>query len=226
LSTVLEKQFCLSGNDIEYMYSDETIWKGLMEGDKGMFLALYREYYHCLLFIGLKQFKDADLVKDAIQQQFLYLWEKRTSLQMAHNVRTYLITSFLRRLSDYSKKDKRAAGLRDEDIDQFINTAMTPEENMIAKDGQKYLNQFLMDRINSLPPREKELVILKFYQGLSYNEIVEETGLAHRTVYNKIHEALKALKLNMESENISYNIAISHVLTVILAALLILFKNW
>ena len=79
------------------MYSDETMWKGLMEGDKEMFLALYREYYHCLLFIGLKQLKDAGLVKDAIQQQFLYLWEKRAGLQMAHNVRSYLISSFLKR---------------------------------------------------------------------------------------------------------------------------------
>ena len=198
------------------MYSDEIMWKGLMESDKEMFLALYREYYHCLLFIGLKQFKDADLVKDAIQQQFLYLWEKRASLQMAHNVRSYLISSFLRRLNVYIKKNKRAMGLKEEDVSQFMNAAMTPEENMIAKDGQKYLNQLLMNRINSLPPREKELVILKFYQGLSYNKIVEKTGLTHRTVYNKIHDALKTLKSNMESEKVSYNIAISHVLTIVL----------
>jgi len=209
------------------MYSDEIMWKGLMESDKEMFLALYREYYHCLLFIGLKQFKDADLVKDAIQQQFLYLWEKRASLQMAHNVRSYLISSFLRRLNVYIKKNKKAEDLKDEKISQFMNAAMTPEERMMVKDGQKYLNQLLMDRINSLPPREKELIIFKFYQGLSYNEIVKKTGLTHRTVYNKIHEALKALKLNMERENVSYRIAISHVLTIILAVLLILFfKNW
>lgn len=208
------------------MYSDEIMWKGLMESDKEMFLALYREYYHCLLFIGLKQFKDAELVKDTIQQQFLYLWEKRAGLQIANNVRTYLITSFLRRLNASIKKDRISMGLKEEDVSQFVNTAMTPEENLIAKDEQKHLNQLLMNRINHLAPREKELIILKFYQGLSYNEIVEETGLTHRTVYNKIHEALKTLKSNMESEKVSYGIAIPRVLTMILAALFILFNNW
>lgn len=202
------------------MYSDEIMWKGIMEGDKEMFLLLYREYYHRLLFVGLKQFKDAQLVKDAIQQQFLYLWEKRASLQMANNVRAYLITSFLRRLSAYSKKSKKAVNLQAEDISQFVDVSATPEENIIIKEGQKHLHQFLMNRIDSLPPREKELIILKFYQGFSYNEIVEKTGLTHRTVYNKVHEALKALKLNMESEKVSYSTAISQVLALILAVML------
>ena len=76
------------------MYNDEEMWSGIMEGNKEMFLLLYRKYYHSLLFIGLKQYKDADLVKDAIQQQFLYLWEKRSGLQKAENVRAYLFISF------------------------------------------------------------------------------------------------------------------------------------
>jgi len=39
--------------------------------------------------------------------------------------------------------------------------------------------------------------VMKFYEGLSYEEIVERTGLSHRTVYNKIYEALKKLKLDI-----------------------------
>lgn len=206
------------------MYNDEAMWRGIMEGDKEMFLLLYRKYYHSLLFIGLKQYKNADLAKDAIQQQFLYLWEKRSNLQRAENVRAYLITSFLRRLSAESKKMKKNRELKTEDIGQFSDDPPTPEESMIAIDGQKHLNQFLMNQINSLPPRQKELVILKFYQGLSYHEIAEKTGLAHRTVYNKIHEALKALKLNMEREHVSYNNVISQVLTALFWGFLYLFS--
>ena len=57
------------------MNSDEELWKGLLSGDQELFLALYNKYYHTLLFIGLKEIKDAQLVKDAIQQLLLYLWE-------------------------------------------------------------------------------------------------------------------------------------------------------
>lgn len=205
------------------MYSDETMWKGIMEGDQEMFVALYREYYHRLLFIGLKQVKDADLVKDAIQQQFLYLWEKRAGLQMAHNIRSYLIISFLRKLNAYNEKNKKTSQLKVEDICQFMDGIITPEEKMIIKDEKNHMNQYLRNRINSLSPRAKELIILKFYQGLSYDQIVEKTGLTHRTVYNKIHQALKTLKLNIESENVSTSMAIPHTLTIVFAILLILF---
>lgn len=48
--------------------------------------------------------------------------------------------------------------------------------------------------INALPARQRELIMLKFYEGLSYEAITQKTGLTHRTVYNKIHEALYKIK--------------------------------
>jgi RNA polymerase sigma factor (sigma-70 family) len=60
-----------------------------------------------------------------------------------------------------------------------------------------------MSKINDLPNRQKELIALRFYEGLNYEEIVQRTGLSHRTVYNKIHEGIKKLKTDMESSQYS-----------------------
>ena len=90
------------------MDNDNNLWQGLKQGDKEMFLALYKKYYHTLLFIGLKEVKDAHLVKDVIQQLFLYLWEKRETIQDARDVKSYLITSFLRKLTADWKKNKQS----------------------------------------------------------------------------------------------------------------------
>ena len=165
------------------MINDDTLWLGLKQGDKEMFLALYKKYYHTLLFIGLKEMKDAQLVKDTIQQLFLYLWEKRETIQEANNVKSYLVTSFLRKLTADWKKSKQAGVLQvvwnsHPDEDQQPN----PEEKLIRKDEQSHLFKLLMDRINELPNRQKELIVLKFYEGLTYEEIVQRTGLSHRTV--------------------------------------------
>ena len=180
------------------MNTDDTLlWKGLQQGDKDMLLCLYRKYYHSLLFIGLKEIRDAQLVKDTIQQLFLYIWEKRETIHEAKNVKSYLVTSFLRKLSADWKKSRKTCDLQvvwntcSEDIPS------TPEENLINKDGQAHLFKLLMSHINNLPNRQRELIVLKFYEGLSYEAIVEQTGLSHRTVYNKIHEALKKLKLDI-----------------------------
>ncbi|MEP7109898.1 MAG: sigma-70 family RNA polymerase sigma factor [Ferruginibacter sp.] len=190
------------------MNNDETLWIGLQQGDKEMFLALYKEYYHCLLFIGLKEIKDAQLVKDTIQQLFLYLWEKRETIKQARNIKSYLVTSFLRNLTTDWKKSVKATNLQVVRDNYTEDTQLTPEEKLIRKDEQNHLFKLLMNHINELPNRQKELIVLKFYEGLTYEEIVQRTGLSHRTVYNKIHEALKKLKLDMVTSQHSHRVAL------------------
>jgi len=179
------------------MYSDETLWEGMLRGDQDMFLSLYNRYYHALLFVGLKEIRDPQLVKDTIQQLFLYLWEKRESIHVARNVKSYLLTSFLRKLSADWKKSGKVSKLQVVYSQYSEDTTPSPEENLILKDEQQHPFRHLMDFINELPSRQKELLYLKFYEGLSYEEIVQQTGLTHRTIYNKIHEALKKLRLDI-----------------------------
>ncbi|HRP32715.1 MAG TPA: sigma-70 family RNA polymerase sigma factor [Agriterribacter sp.] len=182
------------------MFSDEELWEGLICGDQERFLALYQKYYHTLLFIGLKEIKDAQLVKDAIQQLFLYLWEKRGNIRTATNVKSYLITSFLRKLSDDWKKTSRTSNLQVVGAAYTTEEPITPEESLIQKEEHRRCVERLRIHINDLPSRQRELIFMKFYEGLSYDEIVQQTGLSHRTVYNKIHEALKKLRVDVSDD--------------------------
>jgi len=179
------------------MKNDEELWLGLRHGDKEMLVELYQEYYHSLFFVGLKQINDASLVKDAIHELFLYLWEKRETLQPARNIKNYLVTSFLRKLAADCKKSQKNGELHIVWIDSMKDTYLNPEEKLVSKDQHIHLGKLLTDQINELPGRQKELIVLKFYEGLAYEDIVQRTGLTHRTVYNKIHEGLKKLKSNL-----------------------------
>jgi RNA polymerase sigma factor (sigma-70 family) len=190
-----------------------------------MFLQLYKKYYHCLLFIGLKEIKDAHLVKDTIQQQFLYLWEKRETITEAKNVKSYLVTSFLRKLTADWKKSGNVSNLQVVWNNYSEDPQPTPEENLIKKDGQYHLYKLLMNHINELPARQKELIILKFYEGYTYEEIVQKTGLTHRTVYNKIHEALKKLKSDMDKKQHSYSAAMFMIINLMISSSVITFQQ-
>ena len=197
------------------MDNDNNLWQGLKQGDKEMFLALYKKYYHTLLFIGVKEMKDAHLVKDIIQQLFLYLWEKRETIQDARDVKSYLITSFLRKLTADWKKNKESGLLKVVWSSYPEDPQPNPEEKLIRKDEQSHLFKLLMDRINELPNRQKELITLKFYEGLTYEEIVQRTGLSHRTVYNKIHEGLKKLKVDIVKSRYPQSAALLSLLNVL-----------
>jgi RNA polymerase sigma-70 factor (ECF subfamily) len=170
-------------------------WDRLLKGDQEALYELYTKYYHTLLFIGLKNIHDSDLVKDVIQQQFLYLWEKRHTLMEAKNVRSYIIISFLRRLTSDWVKARRTVNLEvawSKKEEEGFETSH--EESLILKDDHDAISRNLMAGINALPARQRELIMLKFYEGLSYDAITQKTGLTHRTVYNKIHEALYKIK--------------------------------
>jgi len=203
------------------MNNDDNLWLGLKQGDKEMFLALYKKYYHTLLFIGLKEMKDAQLVKDTIQQLFLYLWEKRETIQDARDIKSYLVTSFLRKLTADWKKSQKAGILQIVWNGYPQDMQPNPEEKLIKKDEQGHLFKLLMDRINELPNRQKELIVLRFYEGLTYEEIVQRTGLSHRTVYNKIHEGLKKLKMDMVTSHYSHSAALNLLILILTSATII-----
>ena len=197
------------------MYNDDELWEGLKQGDKELFLALYKKYYHALLFIGLKEIRDSSLVKDTIQQLFLYLWEKKETIGTANNIKSYLVSSFLRKLNQDWKKTSKDADLELAAGKSWEDSEPNPEERLINKDQHSGLTKLLMDRINALPNRQKELIVLRFYEGLSYDEIAEKTRLSHRTVYNTIHEGVKKLKFDMASVHRSYKAEFITALTLI-----------
>lgn len=179
---------------------DQYLWEGLMTGDAPRFRLLYEKYYHCLFFIGLKDLKDSDLVRDSIQQLFIYLWEKRATIRPASSVRAYLISSFMRRLSADWKKSVRQSSLQVAWSNMYNEQECTPEEKMIASDQAQLQAEWLISRVNMLPARKRELIFLRFYEGLTYDEISVKTGLTQRTIYNRIHEALKSLRQEMDND--------------------------
>lgn len=63
---------------------------------------------------------------------------------------------------------------------------------------EKELRQRLRAAIESLPPDYKEVVILREYQGLSYNEIVEATGLTLENVKTRLSRARAMLRRKLE----------------------------
>lgn len=89
---------------------DTDLWNRFRQGEEQALYALYDKYYHLLLFLGLKICARSEPVKDCIQQVFLYFWEKREGLEAASNVRSYIITSFKRRLLGQLQQEKKIMG--------------------------------------------------------------------------------------------------------------------
>ena len=176
--------------------SDDTgQWTAFLRGDPAAFAGLYESYYNDLLWFGTRYCNDPELTRDEIHQLFLALWNKRHALPDVTNIRSYILTSLRNRLVTALEKAGRRVPAAESESPSWEQTRIGIEDN-------EQLLATVKKAIRTLAPRQQELIMLRYYQGLSAAEIADKTGLTARTVYNTLHTALANLRAALEKEQI------------------------
>jgi len=172
---------------------DRNFWEQMRLGDKQALFELYNLMYFHLIRYGLKIQPDHELVKDAVNQIFLNLWEKRSRLPQVDNVRSYLMTTLKRCILDQIFYQDRTNNALSKMIAEE-EEELPYEEILIRVQHDDDLKKKLSIALQQLSPRQIELVRLKFFEGLSYEQIAERTSQTIKTSYNTIYDAIKVLR--------------------------------
>ena len=77
------------------------------------------------------------------------------------------------------------------------------EEIIIGIQSNLELKKQLLHAIQGLSAREKEILQMKFYDDLDYDDIAERCHITKRTAYNIIHGALKRLKKELSKNGLN-----------------------
>jgi RNA polymerase sigma factor (sigma-70 family) len=129
----------------------------------------------------LKNLKDDAMSSDIIQDTFEKLWVKLEDVG-ALKVKSYLFTTAYHTMIDYIRKEKR-----------FVD--MDPS-GLEMSHSQHYsdLGELLERAVRNLPEDQRSVVMLRDYEGYSYKEIAEITGLSESQVKVYIYRARVYLK--------------------------------
>ncbi len=130
----------------------------------------------------LKQIRDVELAKDLVQESFMKLWEKRNELKFDKS-KSYLFTIAHHAMIDHLRKNKKMIYA---EIGE--NDAGSNEKNYSD------LNEVLNQAVDKLPESQKTVILLRDYEGYSYKEISQITGLSEQQVKVYIFRARTALK--------------------------------
>ncbi|NCT77128.1 MAG: sigma-70 family RNA polymerase sigma factor [Chitinophagaceae bacterium] len=171
----------------------------LRHGNQEALFSLMGLYYNDLYRYGMKFTADRDLTKDIIGQFFIHIWDHRQRISAAENIQAYLLVSFRHFIIQHLRRIVRQL-----DIEENENEALeySYEDYLIAAQENEAVRQVLQEAIASLPARQKQLIQLRFYDQLSCEEIAARTSLSVRTVYNKLHEAVKNLRSHARVETL------------------------
>lgn len=170
----------------------DTDWQLLREGDHAALERLYRAHGPALLRYG-RQFATPAAVQDAVQDLFVGLWERRERLTPDVNPRPYLLVALRHALYRITAKASRTTELADAPED----ASATVEDDLVDAERSLESSASLAEAIAALAPRERELVMLRYQQGVDYDEIVEITGISYGTARNTLTRAIAKLRRHL-----------------------------
>lgn len=180
--------------------SPEQHWSSLKDGDGKALETFYSLYANSLYNYGSKFTTDQNLIKECIQELFIILWTSKHSLGQPLSVKNYLFKAF--RLSLFKKVKIFLKQTRYEETEQYdFDTSLSIEDTIIDGENQAALQQRLQRTFSQLTSRQREAIFLKFYEGLSYDEIAEVMGITVKGTYKVVARALEALHEKLSPED-------------------------
>jgi len=130
----------------------------------------------------LKSLGNQQEAEDVIQGSFERLWKNKTKVE-AKKAKSYLFTTAYHLMIDNIRKGKRKRYIEEYDANKYSHS-----------DSYSDLSEILQEALNRLPDNQKQLVLLRDYEGYSYKEIGEITNLSESQVKVYIFRARKTLK--------------------------------
>lgn len=130
----------------------------------------------------LKNIKNVHESEDIVQETYEKLWIKSSNVSF-EKVKSYLFTTAYHTMIDKIRKNNKLTP-----VDDFEAFNLTTTENYTD------LNEILTEALNKLPEIQRSVILLRDYEGYSYNEISEITGLNESQVKVYIYRGRLTLK--------------------------------
>jgi RNA polymerase sigma factor (sigma-70 family) len=151
---------------------------------------LLRRFELPLLQYATRILGDRDRARDVVQETFVELGRSERRQSDPAPAR-WLFTVCRNRALNICRKEKRMTYLDEEILEKQPGHDPAPTERI----EQEEASGFLLRIVATLPPRQQEVLQLKFQNDLSYQEISEITKLSVNHVGVLIHTALKTLRV-------------------------------
>jgi len=167
--------------------SDIELWQAAALGDREAFGLLFRRHYSLLYLYGSKICSDTGILEDSIQELFIELWQKKSG-QPVQSVKAYLMQALKYKLYKSFRNKKPVQHVENMADEPF---ELSHESFLISGHENEEKSRQAIEALEKLPPRQKEVIYLKIYKGLSYEEVSTIMQINYQVVRNLLCQALK-----------------------------------
>lgn len=178
------------------------LWSEFRKGSELAFTTLYKEFVHDLYHYGERITSDKELIEDSIHDYFVDLWNHRQRYGEVSSLKFYLLKGFRYRLIKNIQRRRKLPVEYNLDDEYTIEIVLSAEFEWISKQTSEEKKAGIRQSLNALTKREKEAITLKFYDGLTYEQIAELMTLSVKSTYKLVYRAIDALRESLAKSGI------------------------
>src|SRR5438094_6701753 len=169
----------------------EAAGKELIEGcQRGELRELFERHKDKVYSIALRYAGDETMAMDIAQETFLKLFSGIRSFRGDSSFESWLYRLVVNSCFDQKRRTRRLMPL----VDELLDALQAPGASVLDEVLRNELSSRVRSAVGSLPPEQRMVIVLRYTQGLSYDEIAAILGCSSGTVASRLNRVHKILE--------------------------------
>jgi RNA polymerase sigma factor (sigma-70 family) len=173
---------------------EQLLLEEMIHGDYKVFTTLYETHVVQLTSYAFKFTADIQIIEDSIHDIFVWLWNHRSQLEITHSIKAYLFKCVRTSILHKVKKQKKVVFFDEADDNNVFAFFNNGEAKSHDTETHFTLKERLCGVLGLLTCKQKEVIYLRFYQGLSFDEIADNMELSTKACYKLMGRAIAELR--------------------------------
>ena len=167
-------------------------------GDRAALALLLRALQDPWYRLSLSMLRDADAAAEAVQETGLRFLKQVAGFRGESQIRTWSLGIAINVVREMKRRRGRHLTGTAEDGDGMAQTLDDPAPLPPAMSELGEARDALQQTLSELPERQREAIVLRYFEDLSVDETARAMGCASGTVKATVHQALRSLKKRMK----------------------------
>jgi RNA polymerase sigma-70 factor (ECF subfamily) len=174
------------------VYTDEQLGSRLSDGDPRILSMIYERYKNGLFLFLVRILSNARDAEDVLQDTFVKVLNERSRLKNPAALKSWVFTIARNEAFAQINLRKHLRNLDDNDENVFVS-------DLAPTDYEKSERIAVLENmLDKLLPQYKEVLVLREYESMTYEEIAEVTGTTVSSVKSRLFKARIALMKKLE----------------------------
>lgn len=177
--------------------SDQVLLNNYLAGDRGAISQLIERYSRRVRDYIRMMVKDVDVADDILQETLIKVVKVIDEGRYSDNGKflSWVLRIAHNRVLDYFRQQKSARTMNESEAGfNILGSKRFAEQNVEDKIVAEQIEADVRRMIDFLPDEQREVVMLRYYSGLSFQEIADQTGVSINTALGRMRYALINLR--------------------------------